>query len=122
MKKLFASFIAIGFFITAQAQVDSLQQYTGKYKFPDGTPISELTVSIENGTLVGSSVAGSSELKKTATSDVFEIVAYNGLATFKRSAEAKITGVKLEVNDMVMEGTKVDAISVNLRTRLVTYK
>ena len=109
MKKLMLFLLVSGFFISAQAQTDSLQQYTGKYKFPDGSVVSEVDVTVDNnGILMITSSMGSSELKKTQEKDVFILVAYNGLTTFKRSTEGKVNGIKIEVNDVLLEGPKVE--------------
>jgi hypothetical protein len=108
MKQLFFSLLLISSFSLAQAQTDSLQEYTGKYKFPDGSPVTEIGVVIENGVLTATSAMGNSELKKTDSKDVFEIVAYGGTATFKRNAEGKISGVQIQVQDVNMEGTKTE--------------
>lgn len=119
MRKLFLLLLVSISFGAVNAQADSLTQYTGKYKFPEGSMVSEVNVTIENGSLFAGSAAGQSELKKTADKDVFEIVAYNGLATFKRNADGKVTGVKIEVNDAVMEGTKTESIDILSRGLIV---
>jgi hypothetical protein len=112
MKKLMLSFFAISLTCIVAAQQDStLQQYTGKYKFPEGSVVTEVTVAIENGVLLANSPMGSSELKKTEA-DVFEIVAYGGTATFKRT-EGKISGVQMIVGDIILEGTKAES-TINL--------
>jgi len=93
-------------FIT-EAQTDStMKQYTGKYKFPDGAPVPETTIYIENGLLMASSSNGITELRKMDT-DLFEIVAYGGTATFKRT-EGKVTSVQIQVGDLNIEGTKTE--------------
>ena len=109
MKKLqFTLFMLFGF-IVANAQTDSLlQQYTGKYVFPDGSPVKEIGVIIQEGVLTATSVMGNSELRKTENKDVFEIVAFAGTATFKRNAEAKVNGLQIQVQDVNMEGTKTE--------------
>jgi hypothetical protein len=110
MKKLL---LVLSLFLTGilvNAQTDStLQPYTGKYKFPDGSPVTEITVAIENGLLMATSAMGSTELKKTQ-GDVFEIVAYGGTATFKRNQDTKVIGVQIQVGDLNMEGTKTEGI------------
>ncbi len=88
------------------AQTDSLQEYTGKYKFPDGSPVTEIGVVVESGLLTATSVMGNSELRKTDTKDVFEVVAYAGTATFTRSDDGKIKTLRIQVQDIDMEGTK----------------
>lgn len=95
-------------FSTVNAQVDSLQEYTGKYNFPEGSPVTEVGVIVENGVLTATSVMGNSELKKTDTKDAFELVAYSGLATFKRNDDGKIIGLLIQVQDITMEGTKAE--------------
>src|SRR5262245_21289768 len=80
--------------VAAQTPQDTLQHYVGKYKFPEGSVITELTVSVENGVLMGSSPLGSAELKKMET-DVFEIVGYGGTATFKRNGDGKVITVQI---------------------------
>jgi len=109
MRKLILFFFAVSstLLITAQQipKSDSLTEYTGKYKFPEGSAVTEITVALENGILYASSVQGNSELKRIEK-DVFEIVAYSGKATFKRDEQAKLNGVKIEVEDLILEGTK----------------
>ncbi len=113
MKQLILFSILSLHFLTGNAQTDSLQQYTGKYKFPDGSPVTEMTLTLENGVLLGNSVMGSSEFRKTE-GDVFEIVAYSGTATFKRNTESKITSVRIVVGSIDMEGTKTEGVAVSL--------
>ena len=94
--------------ISANGQADTtLQQFTGKYKFPDGSPVTEITMVIENGLLIGQSTIGNSEFKPTSEADVFEIVAYAGTAIFRRK-EGKVVGVSIQVQDTKMEGEKTE--------------
>ena len=94
--------------VFSNAQTDStLQQYAGKYKFADGNPISEMTLLVDNGILMGSSTQGNSEFKPTSTADVFEIVAFSGTATFRRK-DGKVVSVLIQVQGTSMEGTKSD--------------
>jgi len=109
MKKLFLAVLFTTGFIAVQAQTDSLQQYAGKYKFPDGGPVTEIAVTVENGLLMASSNMGSTELKPTGTADVFEIVAYGGTATFRKK-EGKVSGVQIQVGDINMDGEKSDGM------------
>lgn len=96
------------------AQTDSLQQYLGKYKFPDGSPVTEIAVTLESGVLTATSAMGNSELRKTQ-GDVFDIVAFGGTATFKRNTEGKVIAVQIAVGDVNMEGTKTDGAIVLLQ-------
>jgi len=113
MKKIFLSLFVLISFSALRAQTDSLQEYTGKYKFPDGSPVTEIGVIVENGVLTATSAMGNSELKKTDAKDVYEIVAYGGTATFKRNGDNKITTLLIQVQDVTMEGTKSESIYIS---------
>ena len=116
MRKFFLLLFAITGFVTLNAQqapTDSLQEYIGKYKFPEGSAVTEVTVALENGVLYASSAQGNSELKKIEK-DIFEVVAYSGKATFKRDEQAKLKGVTIEIDDLVLEGTKEESSSLSL--------
>lgn len=114
MQKLFLFFLLVVLATTAFSQTDSLEQYTGKYKFPDGSPVTEIGVVLENGVLTATSVMGNSELRKTDNKDVFEIVAYSGTATFRRGDDGKIKTLRVQVQDVDMEGAK-EASSIELQ-------
>ncbi|MFY7898696.1 MAG: hypothetical protein ACOVNY_00840, partial [Chitinophagaceae bacterium] len=75
------TFVLLGF-IKVNAQDSTAQQLMGKYKFPQGSIVSEISVVFENGGLVMSSSVGSSALEKEAD-DVYIILAYQGKAAFK---------------------------------------
>lgn len=107
----------------SQAQTDSLQEYTGKYKFPDGSPVSEIGVEIQDGILTATSVMGNSELKKTENKDVFEVVAYSGTATFRRGDDGKVKTLRIQVQDVDMEGVRSDAWALaGYREQLIRRK
>ncbi len=112
MKKIFLSLMTTISFLAVHAQNDSLKQYTGTYKFPEGTPFTEVIVTLDSTGLTASSAMGSSELKRTE-GDVFEIVAYGGTATFKRNADNKISAVHILVGDINAEGTKTEGLMMN---------
>ena len=111
MRKIFLLIVAVCAFSFAEAQnpppADTLKEYAGKYKFPEGTPFSEVAVVYENGMLTATSVAGSSELKRRE-GDTFDVVAYGGIAIFKRNEEKKVVRLQIQVNDIDAEGEKVD--------------
>jgi hypothetical protein len=116
MRKYYLLLLAITTFTVLNAQQapgDSLQEYTGKYKFPEGSAVTEVIVTFENGILSASSSQGSSELKKI-DKDIFEVVAYSGKATFKRNEQAKLKGVVIEIEDLILEGTKEESSSKSM--------
>jgi hypothetical protein len=107
MKKILLSvLLLIGFSIVTNAQQDTtLTQYAGKYKFPDGSVITDVVVTIENGALGMSSTAGNSALEKESE-DLYAIVAFQGKALFKRDANKKIIGISINAMGYQLEGTK----------------
>lgn len=107
MKKLIFSTLLLLSVYIASAQVDSLQEYTGKYKFAEGSPVSTAVISIQNNMLYVDAEAGASPMTKISA-DVFSVDAFNGVCTFLRNTDKKVVGCKVEVEDMILEGTKTD--------------
>ncbi len=122
MKKLFILFVL--FFALTQsnlfAQSDSLQAYVGRYVFQQGAIIPDVSVQVDNGSLVMVAAMGSAALVKTGV-DEFSIPSYSGVAVFKRNNEGKIVGVRIEAMGNILEGNKENfAIAYSRRfTRLV---
>ena len=113
-KALLLAITALAFnFANAQipSPADSLKVYTGKFKFPDGNPVTEINVTIENGILTAVSAMGSSELKHRE-GDIFDIVAYAGTGTFKRNDGGKVNKLRVQINELDMEGEKTEGLSL----------
>ncbi len=121
MKKMFFSFLMIGFFVIANAQDASLQQYTGKYRFPDGSVVTEIAVTIEGGVLTSSTSAGNSVLERV-NADTFSVVSFQGTAVFKRDANKKIIGVVIDAMGYHLEGIKDVEQDVSLQQFTGKYK
>ena len=111
------------FILSAQQtpKTDSLKEYTGKYKFPEGSEVTEVKVVVENGLLWAQSDKGNSELRRIEK-DNFEVVEYSGRATFKRDEKGKINGLHIEVGDLIMDGTKSDEDSLHALSRQMSPK
>ena len=109
---LFVFALGSSFIISAQQlpKADSLKEYSGKYKFPEGSEVTEVTVVVENDTLWVNSDKGNSELRRIEK-DVFEVVTYTGTATFKRDENGKVNGIHFEVGNLVLDGKRVDPSS-----------
>lgn len=110
MRKSFLLFgLSLCLFFAAQAQDapkdTTLQEFVGKYVFPSGSIIADVTVSIENGALSISSSAGPSALVKKEA-DLYTITAFNGTAKFNRDSNKKIIGVSVDARGYQLEGTK----------------
>jgi hypothetical protein len=106
------------FILSAQQtpKTDSLKEYTGKYKFPEGSEVTEIKVVVENGLLWAQSDKGNSELRRIEK-DTFEVVTYTGTATFKRDEKGRINGLHIEVADLIMDGTKSEEGSLHALNR-----
>lgn len=105
MKYVFSLIIGLAFFTVAAQAQDTLQQYTGKYKFPAGGPVAEVEVLLQDGALMMNSTAGASPMRHEKN-DEFTLTAINGIAIFTRTPERKIIGVHIEAMGYVLEGTK----------------
>jgi hypothetical protein len=118
------SFI-IGCFISVISfcQSDStLKEFAGKYTFPAGSVLSEVTIAYENGSLTINTVMGSSALAKKE-GDVFIISQYNGTATFTRDTNKKVNGITIDALGYHLEGTKENSIALhNFSVKYIRYK
>lgn len=122
MKKLLLFFVlSMGLVTMAQAQQNpapakdtaALQQYVGKYTFPEGSVVPDVTVTIEDGALVMSSSQGNSSLEKQGE-DLYTIVQFQGTAKFNRDADKKIIGVSINAMGYQLEGTKGETKTIAL--------
>ena len=90
--------------LSVKAQ-DSLNQYVAKYKFPEGSVVLQVDVILENGVLMVNSTMGSASLEKNGV-DTFSMPSYNGKVVFTRNEAKKITGIKIDVMNILLEGTR----------------
>lgn len=121
MKKMILfSLLFLGISFAASAQTDStMKDFVGKFKFPEGSPVNEIVVSLENGALSMTSSVGTSPLEKTAE-DVFTITQFQGTATFKRNEAKKVIGVSINAMGYSLEGTKEE--NTLTITKWILYK
>lgn len=110
MKKiLLFAFMLVGFVTASNAQSaptdTTVNQLVGKYKFAEGSPVTEVDVVLENGVLMMNSQAGSSTLEKSAE-DVYVITQFQGTAKFTRDENKKVTGVTILAMGYELVGTK----------------
>ncbi len=126
-QKLLLLVIGLSFFSFLQAQetpvTDTLlQQYIGKYSFPDGSVVSEVSVTLDSGKLTMSSTAGISLLEKQSY-DLYSIVQFQGTAKFNRDTTRKVIGVSIDAMGYQLEGTKVpEATTLVNRKRIGSGK
>lgn len=120
MKKIF--FFSLLFFAFSQtnlfAQNDSLQVYLGRYVFQQGSIIPEVSVQVDNGSLVMVAAMGNAALLKTGA-DEFSIPSYNGVAVFKRNNEGKVVGVRIEAMGNILEGNR-ENLQIQMRYNYIS--
>src|SRR6185436_927834 len=82
-----------------------LEDFIGKYTFPDGSVVPEVDVALSDKVLTMSSTAGNSVLTELGV-DSFQIVEFSGIAVFKRGDDKKVNGVHIEAMGYVLDGQK----------------
>ncbi|HEU0064419.1 MAG TPA: hypothetical protein VFQ58_05280, partial [Flavisolibacter sp.] len=88
MKRSILLLLSISFFLSSfcQGTADSLKEYTGTYKFPAGSEMTSVEITIVNSGLFGTSNLGSGALERV-NKDTFSIPEHNGSVYFSRNAE-----------------------------------
>jgi hypothetical protein len=111
-------FVSLGFNVDAKtttifpqinfvSDTTALVEYKGKYSFPNGAPVSEVTVIIEKEGLMAKSGEGDFVLKPVENkADNFTIEAISAEVVFTRDDAKKIVGIKVKLTDGTIEGKK----------------
>ena len=110
MKKIIVSIFASLFIVAINAQTEPapkppLEDFVGKYVFPDGSVVPDVTVTLDGSALTMASVQGNSALVELGR-DSFSIVEFSGTAVFKRGDDKKVNGVHIEAMGYVLVGQK----------------
>jgi hypothetical protein len=109
MKQIFLFIIATLFIVAVNAQTDKprppLEDFVGKYTFPDGSVVPEVDVTLSSNALTMASTAGTSALVELGI-DSFQIVEFSGIAVFKRGDDKKVNAVHIEAAGYVLDGQK----------------
>ena len=110
MKKIILSILSSILIISVYAQSDpapkpSPSDFVGRYVFPDGSVVPDVTVALSGDALSMTSAAGSPALTE-AGRDTFTIVEFSGLAVFKRGEDKKVNAVHIEAQGYVLDGQK----------------
>ena len=108
MKKISLLLFTAFIFIVGNSQTSSkppLTDFVGRYVFPDGSVVPDVTVIISDDVLNMSSAAGASALTELGV-DSFNIVQFSGLAAFKRGDDKKVNAVHIEAQGHLLDGTK----------------
>jgi hypothetical protein len=106
MKKiLLMAVILMGVMATANAQTSPLKDYLGKYVFPEGSPVTEVTITAEDTVLTASSAMGAYALEKKGV-DTFYLAAFDAPVIFKRGADNAVESLTIVVQGMELTARK----------------
>lgn len=103
---LFASLFIV--FVNAQSEPSPkppLEDFVGKYVFPDGSVVPDVDVILSSNALTMTSSAGTSALVELGI-DSFLVVEFSGFAVFKRGDDKKVNAVHIEAAGYVLDGQK----------------
>lgn len=111
MKKvLFLAVLCLSAIFTVSAQESPLKAYTGKYVFAAGSPVAELTITVEDTSLMLNSAMGSTAIEKKGV-DTFYLAQYDASVIFKRGADKSVSEIAILVQGMELVGKKEVAAS-----------
>jgi len=110
MRKFILFILTSIFIFGANAQSDPapkppLSDFVGRYVFPEGSVVPDVTVALNGEALSMTSAAGSSALTELGR-DSFTIVEFSGVAYFKRGEDKKVNAVHIEAQGYVLDGQK----------------
>ena len=110
MRKFILFILTSIFIFCANAQSDPapkppLSDFVGRYVFPEGSVVPDVTVALNGEALSMTSAAGSSALTELGR-DSFTIVEFSGVAYFKRGEDKKVNAVHIEAQGYVLDGQK----------------
>ena len=100
MKKIvLMAVILMGVFANVNAQTSPLKDYLGKYVFPEGSPVAEVTVTVEDTVLTINSAMGATPLERKGV-DTFYLAAYDAPIIFKRGSNNAVETLTIVVQGM----------------------
>ena len=106
MRKLcFLTLISIGAFLSVNAQTSPLNDYLGKYVFAEGSPVAEVSLTLEDSSLVINSAMGSTMLEKKGV-DSFYLATYDALIIFNRADGKTVASISIFVQGTELMGKK----------------
>lgn len=91
--------------MSVNAQTSPLNDYLGKYVFAEGSPVAEVSLTIEDSSLVINSAMGSTMLEKKGV-DSFYLAQYDALVIFKRKEGKSVESISIFVQGAELVGKK----------------
>lgn len=122
MKKIFLlSVVLLGIMVSVNAQESPLKAYLGKYTFAPGSPVTEITITLEDTSLIINSAMGNTAIEKKGV-DTFYLAAYDALVVFRRGADHTVSEMAINVQGMELIGAKVAASSFAIKEEDIRVK
>lgn len=91
--------------MSVNAQTGPLNDYLGKYIFAEGSPVAEVSLTVQDSSLVINSAMGSTQLEKKGV-DSFYLATYDALVIFKRKDGKDVETISIFVQGMELVGKK----------------
>ena len=106
MKKVLClAVLCMSAIFTVSAQESPLKAYIGKYVFAAGSPVAEVTITVEDSSLMINSAMGSTPIEKKGV-DTFYLAQYDASVIFKRGTDKTVTEIAIMVQGMELVGKK----------------
>ena len=106
MKKFILIGLLTSCFVFVRAQKDSLSEYTGTYKFPEGNVVPTVDITVQDQALFVTSNMGSAAMPHVSK-DTFSIPEYyNAVVYFIRDQQGKVVKIHIEANGTTVEGQR----------------
>ena len=106
MKKVLClAVLCMSAIFTVSAQESPLKAYIGKYVFAAGSPVAEVTITVEDSSLMINSAMGSTPIEKKGV-DTFYLAQYDASVIFKRGTDKAVTEIAIMVQGMELVGKK----------------
>lgn len=106
MKKVLClAVLCMSAIFTVSAQESPLKAYIGKYVFAAGSPVAEVTITVEDSSLMINSAMGSTPIEKKGV-DTFYLAQYDASVIFKRGTDKAVTEIAILVQGMELVGKK----------------
>ena len=97
--------ILMSAFLSVNAQQGPLNDYLGKYIFAEGSPVAEVSLTVQDSSLVINSAMGSTPLEKKGV-DSFYLATYDALVIFKRKDGKSVETISIFVQGMELVGKR----------------
>lgn len=87
-------------------EIASLNEYAGKYSLEGSAEVTEVSITVQGGSLYIEAAIGGSGLTATEVKDSFQLAQAVGGVVFKRDENGKVTGIEIDYSGTTFKGTR----------------